>query len=1115
MHLRSITLKGFKSFPDRTRLEFAPGVSVVVGPNGSGKSNLTDAVLWALGEQSPLAVRGQSMQDVIFAGGHGVQARSEAEVEVVLDNGDAAVDLPLSEISIVRRLSRAGEGEYRVNGARCRLTDVLELMSDTGLGKEMHSVVSQGRVEAIVTSKPRDRRLLIEEAAGLGKHRKRRRRAQLKLDRTQDNLSRALDVEREARLRLRPLKRQAEAAELHERLARQTAEARWALERDALRSALAAVASAEGEVAAARAAYGAAEAELRAVAARREAAETALAERGTRREALAARAYAARSAHERLGMREESARRSADDLADRSRRRAGLIRALEAEAEGDVGDDEVAGRIATLEAELAGLEEDRAARLAREVAALEERRTAAGEEVERRRAAAAAAASARGGVDAAAEAARRTRREREAAADAARRASAQAGAELAAVNQFLRTQAGAPGGAPALADALRAQPGCELALAAALGPRLRAAVATDLAHAAALLEGAGHDGGAALVAPHGVPSAGATPPAATPPSATSPNATPPVALSAATPPAAMSPGATPPAATPPAAEAEPLLARVHVDGDGPVAALAQALLADVWLVRDVAALPPAFAGIAVTRDGRVWSPTARELRQVPAGGEDRVLAERNRRDELVTAVERAAQAEHTARAAVTEATSALQAAEAERDEADRAARAAGRALAEAEEAERHAGWLVAERRRAPDEGPAAERRAQLESALRAERRLAERAERERRERGVRLAREHARLAAERALEPLAERLCTVLRQAAEAVAGVREGLEAELAADRAAGEELARALRACAAEESRGQAGLRDLGEAVTRGEVALQRARDRAEDARGVLGALAAELGLSADPAQEPLPADERTALEGRLERLARRREQLGPVNPLAQAEYAEALEHVEELERRREDLEAALRELEAFIADTDRAIREAFEQTFAAAARNFEEVAEQLFPGGRGRLRLVRDSLAPRPVLGGGDADDAPPPEDPEDDDLAADEHGGAGPDEDMGVEIEITPEGKATKRLTLLSGGEKSLTALAFLFAVFLARPCPFYILDEVEAALDDLNIDRFLTLLRRFSGRAQFIVVTHQKRTMEAADCLYGVSMAGNGVSKVVSRRLPPRARTEAA
>jgi chromosome segregation protein len=225
--------------------------------------------------------------------------------------------------------------------------------------------------------------------------------------------------------------------------------------------------------------------------------------------------------------------------------------------------------------------------------------------------------------------------------------------------------------------------------------------------------------------------------------------------------------------------------------------------------------------------------------------------------------------------------------------------------------------------------------------------------------------------------------------------------------------------------------------------------------------------------------------------------------VNPLAQEEYAEALTHVEELEHQRQDLETALRELEKLIAETDRQIRETFEETFAAAARNFEDLASQLFPGGRGRLRLVTERDGPRSVLGGqplpsGDEDGSD--EEPGESDEA--------PREDLdGVEIEVTPAGKDMKRLTLLSGGEKSMTALAFLFAVFLARPCPFYILDEVEAALDDLNIDRFLSLLGRYSSRAQFIVVTHQKRTMEAADCLYGVSMGADGISKVISRKLP--------
>ncbi len=339
MHLRSVTLKGFKSFPDRTKLEFTPGVSVVVGPNGSGKSNVTDAVLWAMGEQSPLAVRGQSMQDVIFGGGRGVQARSAAEVELVLDNSDGTVDLPVGEVSILRRLDRAGDGEYRLNGARCRLVDVLEVLSDTGLGKEMHSVVSQGRVEAIVTSKPRDRRLLIEEAAGLGKHRKRRRRAQLKLERTQDNLDRALDVEREARTRLRPLKRQAEAAELHERIERQTAEARWELARDAVRARRAELAEAEATAAAAGAARDEAQDALGEIAARRERAEQALAQRTEQREALARRAFAARSSAERIELRLERSRETVSSLAERAEHRDAHLRPLRHQAVEDHPDE--------------------------------------------------------------------------------------------------------------------------------------------------------------------------------------------------------------------------------------------------------------------------------------------------------------------------------------------------------------------------------------------------------------------------------------------------------------------------------------------------------------------------------------------------------------------------------------------------------------------------------------------------------------------------------------------------------------------------------------------------------------------------------------------------------
>src|SRR5215207_6872010 len=251
MHLSSITIKGFKSFPEKTKLVFSPGVSVIVGPNGCGKSNVTDAVLWALGEQSPLSVRGQSMQDMIYAGGEGVGPSRYAEVEVVLDNEDGEGEF--SEIAITRRLERGGEGSYRLNGARARLADVAETLSDASLGREMHSVISQGRVEEIVLSAPRERRLLVEEAAGLGKHRKRRRRAQLKLERTQDNLDRALDVEREARSRLRPLKRQAQAAHIHAWLERETAELRGRLLASELRSHEQDLARTEREAAKARA----------------------------------------------------------------------------------------------------------------------------------------------------------------------------------------------------------------------------------------------------------------------------------------------------------------------------------------------------------------------------------------------------------------------------------------------------------------------------------------------------------------------------------------------------------------------------------------------------------------------------------------------------------------------------------------------------------------------------------------------------------------------------------------------------------------------------------------------------------------------------------------------
>ncbi|HEX3691806.1 MAG TPA: chromosome segregation protein SMC [Solirubrobacteraceae bacterium] len=1179
MHLKSLTLKGFKSFPDRTRLDFGPGVSVVVGPNGSGKSNVTDALLWAMGEQSPLAVRGSSMQDVIFGGGRGVQARSAAEVEIVLDNSDGTVELPFAEISIVRRLDRGGEGEYRLNGARCRLVDVIEVLSDTGLGKETHSVISQGRVEAIVTSKPRDRRLLIEEAAGLGKHRKRRRRAQLKLERTQENLDRALDVEREARTRLRPLKRQAEAAELHERLERQSLEARLELAREAVRATTEQLAEAEQGVGAARAAREQIDGRLAEVVRRRGHAEAALAERAERHDALAKRVYDARSARERLQLRGEQAASTAATLSARAERIAIELGALEPRPEegkealvATAAGANAAGasaaheqsesaaqqsgeqRLAALEAELAELDLRREEQLQLELEELRGEQEQAATRAEQLGGELSCARAEREQADAAATQARAALREAETAADAARREAARVGAELAAANQFLRSHAGAaltredaerrsspesaqvagaPIGQRALSDVLQVAPGYELALAAALGGRLDAALVADLASATSLLDRAGQDGGAALLAGEAASPAVQSP---TETSATDPER------------AAEQAGA---AATEPPADGAVALAGL-LSGTGPVLALARGLLADAWVVDAIEYLREGFAGVAVTRGGRVLFAGWGEVRQVAAGGAERVLARRNERDRLIGESERAVVAEQAAQERLQAAQARLGEAEAARERTDAGQRDADRRLAEAAEAKRRAGWLIEQRRAAPEQGPLAVRRGQLEGELAAERRAVERRRAEEAARRARIERLRAQRGRDLQLAPHAQRLAQACASAGEATSGLLTQLEQLLAEDRAAGEQVSVELRACAQQEAEIQAALRVEGEAVTAAEVAAQRLRDQAAEAAEELrtvcerlelepsqssrfGGDSEDVGVDAPEPQrsresqeerelqgtpeprelakppEPLTEEQVQALRARIERLARRREQLGPVNPLAADEYAEALAHVQELEQRRTDLETALRELRTVIRETDRQIQETFNETFQAAAHNFEELVGDVFPGGSGRLRLVSEEPAQRSVLGG----QSPM--------AGSQEDGGAGaeaaaeaelegeryPDEQMlGVEIEITPAGKSSKRLSLLSGGEKSMTALAFLFAVFLARPCPFYVLDEVEAALDDLNLDRFLALLRRYAGRAQFIVITHQKRTMEAADWLYGVSMADNGVSRVLSRRLPP-------
>ena len=1057
MYLKAINLKGFKSFPDRTRLTFSPGVSVIVGPNGSGKSNITDAVLWALGEQSPSAIRGQQMRDVIFAGGNGQSPRRFAEVEVVIDNSEGRAASEFSEISISRRIERNGDGEYRLNGARCRLTDVVEALSDTNMGREAHSVISQGKVEAIVSSKPRDRRLLIEEAAGLGKHRKRRHSAQLRLDRTRDNLERAMDVEREARSRLRPLKRQAEAAERTAKLLRQSNELRAQIVADDLRTQEEQLTAAEAKLAEVRATRDSVEKRFEEVRARRTAIEERIAagEEGRRRqgELLAE----ARAATERVRARAESL-----DLAERDLRGALGERQLRLDAL-DEEPDEAAGaaRVAELEAELAKLGVDsseEAERLRREAEEAEQRRVAAKATLEPlERAEEEIGASLR-------RATQMHEMARAEAQKASERRAALAG-ELAAVEAKLAAAA-VEGEHEALAGMLEAGSGLERAVSAVLGERLRASIVGSVDEGRERLadtEGAAR----ALIQPE------------TGRFSASPTERPRFTANT--------------TSSSPKEGARRLIDLVEARGEA--APITERLLADAWLVDDLDEVADGFTGVAVTVDGECFDAAAGEIRRLPREGTDPALAARSEREELASRLSQREQTEERAKRDLERAETALAEARGREEESQKALREARRALDQAAEEASRTGWLAERHAERDGEGSGtAIQRAKLEAELTAERRHADGAERARQKRLRDRQELERRIALERETLPALGRARDALRRLADRLEERAAGLTDAEGED---GGDVASELRECSQQEFGLQGELREASEAMTVAEVEATQLRGHRDESTAELQRLGTALGEELRAADDALAEEERETIETKLARLDRNREQIGPVNPLAEREYAEAREHVTELAEQRKDLEKAITELRALIRRTDREIAAAFEETFEAAARGFEEMVAELFPGGKGRLRRV--DVGPRPFAGQAPEDDGDQPVDPDEELLP--------PDDDGGVEIEVTPAGKSTRRLSLLSGGEKSLVALAFVFAVLMARPCPFYILDEVEAALDDINIDRFLRLVRRFAERSQFIVVTHQKRTMDAADILYGVSMGGDGITKVVSRKLP--------
>ena len=791
MYLKAINLKGFKSFPDRTRLTFSPGVSVIVGPNGSGKSNITDAVLWAMGEQSPTAVRGQQMRDVIFAGGNGQSPRRFAEVEVVIDNTEGRAASEFSEISISRRIERNGDGEYRLNGARCRLVDIVEALADTNMGREAHSVISQGKVEQIVNSKPRDRRLLIEEAAGLGKHRKRRHNAQLKLDRTRDNLERAMDVEREARSRLRPLKRQAEAAERTAKLERRDERAASPdRRRRAARPAGAArrrprrswprcaPRGTRSRSASRRCGRVARRSRSGSPPARRDAAATASSWPRRARPPSGCAPGPSRSSSPSATCAPPSGSASCGSrLSRRSRTRT-----------------PTAARIAELEAELAKLGEDASeegARLRREA-----------EEAEQRRAAAKAALEP---LEAAAEeigaALRQATQMHERALAEARKASERRAAlagELAAVEAKLAAAA-VEGEHEALAGTDRDR------LRASSGPS-RPCSASGCARRSSARSARAGSGSRA------------------------PRAPPELLISSASAP-------TPASSEPPKDGARRLLDLIEARGDaGPDhRAPARRRLAGG---RSRRASPRASPAWRSRSTASASTPAAGEIRRLPREGTDPALAARSEREELASRLAQREQTEERAKRDLERAESALAEARQREEESQSALRDARRALDEAAEEANRTSWLAERQaeRSGEGSGSGAIQRAKLEAELAAERRHAEGAERA--ARSAMRDRAGARAADRpRAGDPAGAG--TGARGAA--AAGPSGSSGARRSSPRAEGRtaaDVAAELRECSQEEFGLQAELREASEAMTVAEVEATQLRGQRDESTAELRA-------------------------------------------------------------------------------------------------------------------------------------------------------------------------------------------------------------------------------------------------------------------------------------
>ncbi|HEU5331663.1 MAG TPA: chromosome segregation protein SMC [Actinocrinis sp.] len=1195
MYLKSMTLRGFKSFASATTLRFEPGITCVVGPNGSGKSNVVDALAWVMGEQGAKSLRGGKMEDVIFAGTAGRPPLGRAEVALTIDNTDGALPIDYTEVTISRIMFRNGGSEYAINGSSCRLLDIQELLSDSGIGREMHVIVGQGQLDAVLQAGPEERRAFVEEAAGVLKHRKRKEKALRKLDAMQANLTRITDLTTELRRQLKPLGRQAEVARRAAVIQADLRDARLRLLADDLTGLRAAYeketaddtairtlrAELEREYAQCQARETELEHEVQELVPHLAAAQEAWYRLSSLRERLRGTASLAGERVRNFGQLaqgEESGERRGRDPDDMEREATRIREQEEALADEiaraqDVLTDAVRRRgeaenaLALEEKRLAAAVRSAAdrreslAKLAGRVGAVKSRAGAADAEIGRIAAAHEEARERAGavqreydllksevedvdggeGLDAEVESATEavaTAEDRLTALRAAERDAERERAALAARKEALELGLNRKDGAGALLAAtdrlsgllgsiaaiLTVAQGAEAAVAAALGLAADAVAVSSpdsAVNAIRLLKA--EDKGRAAILVGGAPEDDRF--AAWPD-------------------------------LPPYARYAVELVTVPDE----MRASLRRLLRGVAIVDDLGEASALIAAhpdlVAVTRDGDVLgrhiahggSSSAPSLLEVQAAVDEAAeklqgAGERARR--LRLELEEATEGQRTAKQTLDGLLAQRRAADAQKASvAQQLGRLGGQARAALAEVERYAKSMEsAQAAQEKDLQALADLEMQHEEAvaaaeameedfdlapdgrdeLSAEAAAARAAEMEARL-TVRTGEERARSLAGRAdaldraarqereaRARAAERQDRAARQAevARAVAsGVRQTLAClEVSLSRAGGEREAaekdRAEREAGLQVVRGRvrelAGeLEKLTDSVHRDEVARAEKRMRIEQLEGraleefgvTVEALVEEYGpdrpvpppaaqiaashLGGDDPDDPRNTARpfvRAEQEKRLRQAEKDYAALGKVNPLALEEFAALEERYKFLNEQLEDLKKTRTDLLQVVKEVDERVQQVFAEAYADTAREFEGVFSRLFPGGEGRLFLT----------------------DP--DDMLT-----------TGIEVEARPPGKKVKRLSLLSGGERSLTAVALLVAIFKARPSPFYVMDEVEAALDDTNLQRLIRIFEELRESSQLIVITHQKRTMEVADALYGVSMRGDGITTVISQRL---------